>query len=424
MIFRHLFIKKYQMAFVGLAGLAMTACGTYQQVSYYDNDGIYNTGSVMRVATHESAPARAQEQHNQNDFYKDYFGERAQELDQVLEGEIFTDIDSYTSLDSLSVAQDSLLGNPADYLAYENEYQQYPAWGDRGGNVSVNIYGGNIGMGWNDPWLWNGWGYNAWYRPWRSFGWNGWGWGYGGFYDPWFGNGWIGNGWYGYGFAPFYGNYYGYPYRNWGYPNFGFRNYAYGYTRGRRGFSTNSQNPRGSRYASTTNGTAYRLNSGRSNATNNARFSSTRSQQSRSNTEAAIRNQTYRNLRSSRSTSPYYSGSQSYRSSISGNRNQAAPTGRYQIRSSGSSYSRSANSGYRNSSSTNRSSSGNSYRSSGSSNRSSSSGYRSSGSSSRSSGGNFSSGSSGRSSGGSTRSSGGGGSSRSSGGRSGGGRGN
>ena len=417
----HLLKLKYPIATACIVGLAITSCGSYQQVSYYDNDGIYNSGSVMAMTTHESAPARSQIQNNQNDFYQDYFGERAQELDQVLEGEIFTDIDSYSSMDSVAVSKDSLLGNPANYLAYENDYQQNPAWGDQGGNVTVNVYGSNFGAGWYDPWLFNGWGYNTWNRPWGwgSFGWNGWGWGYGGFNNPW-----QFNSWYGYGYSPYYGNYFGHPYGNWGYSNFGYRNYAYGYSQGRRGYTNNQQNPRGSRYASATTNSSYRLNSGRSNATNNARLSSVRSSQYRSNTDAAARNETYRSLRSSRSSSAYSRGAQNYRNQISNTRTQAAPTGGYQVRSSGSSISRNTNSSYRKSSNTGRTS-GNNYRSSGNSSRSSSGSYRSSGSSSRSSGGSVrSSGGSSRSSGGSVRSSGSGGGSRSSGSRSGGGRGN
>lgn len=422
MTFLNLFKIKPLWALAGFAVFTLVSCGSFQQVSYYDNDGIYNTGGSSRVAIHEEPAPTRPNNPVQNSFYQDYFGERAQELNQVLEQEIFTDIDSYSSIDSLDTNREKLIGNPNEYLAYEQEYESYPAWGDQGGNVTVNVYGNNMGMGWNNPLFWNGWGYNSWYRPWGSLGWNGWGWGYGGFYDPWFAGSWGGVGW-----GPFYGNFYANRYPYWGFSNFGFRNYAYGYSRGRRGYFNNNQNRQGSRYAQSNNSSAYRLNSGRSNATNSARISSVRSSQSRLGTDAATRNETYRNLRSSRSSAPYSGSNQYYRNYINSGSRQASPNSSNQIRSnsnyrgSGSTNLRSPSS-YR-SNNTGSKSSNSSYRSSGSSRTSSSGNYRSSsGSSTRSSSSNFSSGS--RSSGSSGSRGGSSGGSRSSGGRSGGGRGN
>lgn len=424
MTFFNLFNFKVHRTLAGFAVFTFISCGSFQQVSYYDNDGIYGSGGSSRVAIYEEPVTQRPVNPDQNNYYQNYFGDRAQELDQVLEQEIFTDIDSYSSLDSLEINREELIANPNDYLTYEQEYESYPAWGDRGGNVTVNVYGNNMGMGWNNPWFFNGWGYNSWYRPWRSYAWNGWGWGYGGFYDPWFGSPWGG-----FGYYPFYNNFYANPYHYWGYSNFGYRNYAYGYSRGRRGYFNNNQNRQGSRYAQSNNTSAYRLNSGRSNATSSARVSSVRSSQSRLNTDAAVRNETYRNLRTSRSSSPYSGTNQYYRSySNSGTRLQSSPSRSNQVqgnsnyRSSGTTNLRSTSS-YRSNNTTGRTSNS-SYRSSGSSRNSSSGNYRSSGSSNyRSSGSNYNSGSS-RSSGSSSSRGSSSGGSRSSGGRTGGGRGN
>ncbi len=423
-------------AFAGLIGLLMASCGSYQQASYYDNDGIYSSGSEYGVVTRQEQAPRRQAEQKKSDFYENYFGERAQELGQVLDSEVFTDIDSYRSSDSLGVARDSMLGDPNDYLAYDNDYQGYGGWGDQGGNVTVNVYGNNWGWnnwGWYDPWYGNGW-YGGWYSPWaysygwgwnRPWGWNGWGWGW--------------NTWYGYGYAygyPYYG--WGYPGYGWGYPYYGYRNYAYGYNSGRRGYYTRgSQNLQGSRYAATTaSSSRYRTNSGRSNLGSSRsnlgssdRYASARTARSRVNADAAARNQAYRSSRTSR-TPYYYDGAgrstQRYTSpDRSGNNGRTYSSGSTYGQSPGSYRSSGSTSGrtYRNYSSGSPSrSSGGSYRSSGGSSRSSGGSFRSSGGSSRSSGGNFSSGGGSRSSGGSF--SGGGGGSRSSGGggRSGGGR--
>ena len=399
--------KTRRIAFAGLIGLLMASCGSYQQASYYDNDGIYSSGTEYPVvARQESAPRKSADR-GKSDFYENYFGERAQELGQVLDSEVFTDVDAYTSTDSLGVARDSLLADPNDYLAYDNDYQGNPAWGDMGGNVTVNLYGGNYGWGWYDPWYANRWGYYGAYRPWGwgwSIGW-GWGWGYPG---------------YGWGWYPPYGYY----------PGYGYSRYAYGYNSGRRGYyNRGSQNLRSSRYTGTAGNTGIGSNSGRSNQGGSDRYASAQIDRSRVSADAASRNQAYRSSRSTR-TSSYYDASgrsaRTYNGTSAGSSGRGYSSGSPNGRSSGSYNSSGGSSGrsysgYRNSSSSR--SSGGSYRSSGSSSRSSGGSYRSSGGSSRSSGGSFrSSGGGGRSSGGSFSSGGGGRSSGGGGGRPSGGR--
>lgn len=173
----------------GLLTLVLTSCGTtYQNKSYYDNDGVYVSEAPKKVAD---------EDRKNNEKYKDYFSSLNQENQEV-----FTDVENYTSNDSIV--------NSA-----ESQERSYSSWGSNSTeSVVVNVYGTNWGGNyWNNYWYGPGWGWNnlawnSWYGPGWGWGWNSWygpnwGWGWNGFY----GNGWYGNGWNnGYG----YGNHYAY----------------------------------------------------------------------------------------------------------------------------------------------------------------------------------------------------------------------
>lgn len=420
-----------------LTGAFTVSCGSYQSASYYDNDGIYSDG--QREVTVERRPqARQYEQRTEGNVYGDYFGQKADEYDEILESEVFTDIDEYSS-DS---PQDSLpLGPESRYFDEGNDYAGYGGWGDNSSSITVNVYDnwgwGGYGYGLGYPWMYGGYGWGF-YSPWR-YRWNNpwWGYGYAGYYG-W--GAWGGWGGWGYYHPHHYYNPYYYPYY---YRNGYYNNYGYAYNRSRRGYYDRSIAANGLRGRSNTqagrSSDRYRSNSGRSNINRNG--TQTRSDSRyRSNTttrrsvgvDGLERNRNYRTSRSTRVTPRYNSGSRStQRYGTSSPRrstynNRATTPSRTGINRGSSGSSRS--SGYRSPSSTPRSSG---YRSSGSSSRSSgyrspsrssssrSSGYRSSGSSSRSSG-YRSSGSSSRSSG-AVRSS-GSSSSRSSGGRSSGGR--
>mgnify|MGYP000296600791 CR=1 FL=1 len=164
-------------AFIGLMGLLLVSCGSYEQASYYDNDGIYSRGTERVVVTESRNPQPAAQQGG-DDFYQNYFGEKSQELDRYLQSEVFTDVDDYTSAQARdSLATDSLgvaMGNY--YQDYNNDYAGQPGWGDSASNVSINLYGG---MGWN-TWGWGfpmyDWYWGGLYSPWY---WNNWGWGVG-----------------------------------------------------------------------------------------------------------------------------------------------------------------------------------------------------------------------------------------------------
>ncbi len=418
--------KFMAFAILPLAALFAASCGSYQQASYYD-DGIYSSGNrVVHVEKKSAEAVRLEDQ--ESNLYGDYFGDKANEYGEILDEEIFTDVDSYSS----QTQNDSIpYGEQTDYFAYNNTYNGNPGWGDNPTSLTINVYdnwGWGGYYGWNSPY-WGfgyGWGgypyYNwGWYSPWRynRWGWGGYyGWGYP-YYGSWgYAGYWGWGGYYNYGWRPYYyNNYYG-------------RNYAY--SRGRRGYSSSTipgTSLRGrSNLASRTSGytSRYRTDSGRSNRSVGA---SRTSRSYRSGTtarrtvspDAIARNRNYRTSRSTRTSPNYRSSSRTYRSygtspssrssgtysrSGSVNRSSSSPTYRSSGRStrsyqssprtsapSRSNYNRSSRSS---GSSSYRSSGSGSYRSSGS--RSSSSGsYRSSGGSSRSSGGASRSGGSSRS---------------------------
>ena len=414
-------------AFSGLIGLLLVSCGSYEQASYYDNDGIYSGGTERVVVTESRNPQPAARQDG-DDFYQNYFGEKSQELDRYLESEVFTDVDAYTSAQARdSLAADSLgveMGNY--YQDYNNDYAGQPGWGDSANNVSINLYGGfgtgwGAGWGWGTGWGYPGWGYGwgwGWPMPYYRWGWGdpGWGWGWGAGWGWGWGAGW-GWGYPGWGWGPGWG----YPGWGWGYPYYRNAGYAYG----RRGYygRYSNINALGARSVMAANTRNVRTNSGRSNRDfSSGRYASARSNQNRT---AAARNARYRSSRSTRTAARYGSNSRSARTytgvsrsarprAYQGSTSRSRQPGTYRSGRSGSSrniYSRTGRT-YRSSGSSRTygpsSRSGGTYRSSGSRSSRSSGSYRSSGGS-RSSG-------SMRSSGGGSRSSGG----RSSGGRSGG----
>ncbi|MBT8210867.1 MAG: hypothetical protein KJP14_10110, partial [Eudoraea sp.] len=87
-----------RIALTLLAGIFAISCGSYQQASYYDNDGIYDQGTqrvsverpVNRPAQRQVQPQKQQEG---DGIYGDYFGQKAEQLDEIMENEVFTDVD-------------------------------------------------------------------------------------------------------------------------------------------------------------------------------------------------------------------------------------------------------------------------------------------------------------------------------------------
>lgn len=364
--------KKFKMiATVALIGFLFVSCGSYQQASYYDNDGIYNSGSQqVTEGSYSTSQPKTQQQTN---TYGEYFSEKANQYQEVLDSEIFTDVDSYyggTNQDSIAPA------SKGNYFESNNDYNGYGGWGDNPTSVSINVYNG--GYGYYSPWYggyYGGyagyWGYGGWYNPWYG-GYYGVGWGYG--YPGWG----YGGGWYG-GYYPYY------PYNPY-YPYYGYNGYRhYGYTTGRRGYYNNNYLTENSARRSYTNTVSnrntnarYRTGTNTKASTSTARrysdYSNSTAARRTVGVDAAEQNRSYRTSRSTRAV-PTYSSSNgntgvsrgSTYSNANGNSNRStyrssAPTGS-SSRPSTVSPSTSRSSGNTSA----RSSSSGSYRSSGSS---------------------------------------------------------
>ncbi|MFN8273274.1 MAG: hypothetical protein U0X58_00145 [Flavobacteriaceae bacterium] len=167
----------------GIFSLWLFSCDTYQNVSYYDRDGIY---SDFNQNKNESVSSTQSSSSNQ---YKDYFNSLQ---NNAPNGEIFSDVEQYRS--------ENYTENDST-LVYKTSY---PDWGSNTTQTNINYYGSNWGLGWNNYWGWNSaWNWNI------GLGWGSW-------YDPYFGWGW--NSWY----NPY--NYYGWGYNSW-YPNYGYGGY-------------------------------------------------------------------------------------------------------------------------------------------------------------------------------------------------------
>lgn len=175
----------------GSITLLLASCGSSQNSSYYDNDGIY--GSSSKSSKNEVAAS--------DNKYKEYFSNLNQENQ-----EIFTDVENYSTTND-SVAKTTEATNNA--------------WGANPSTTTVIVYDNY----WGGNWAWNnwygpswGWGWNSWYGPSWGWGWNSWygpnyywGWNYP-YYGGYYGNYWGWN-------SPYYGGYYGYYNHNYAYAN-------------------------------------------------------------------------------------------------------------------------------------------------------------------------------------------------------------
>ncbi|WP_146185983.1 hypothetical protein [Flavobacterium album] len=267
---------------LGVLGMAVTSCSSYNTASSTDNDGIY--GNVPRNEKNE--PVYTYNDGNVSQYkdgavtgqnsngYSTYFNSLQDQYPVV------TDVDGYSSYDN-------------DTIAVAQSYNSNAGWGEDPNNVTVNVYGGNGygygGYGWGG---YGGWGY-PYYGGWGwglGYGWGGyyggWGWGLGYGYVGWgLGYGWGGyGGWGGYygGWGyPYYGGYYGNHYHHYN------NNYGYGrstgYYLGGRNSGVNGRYAQGRRSTTSINNgrSAYSSSRGSSVAGRAPRF--TNSNTSRGN---------------------------------------------------------------------------------------------------------------------------------------------
>ena len=116
------------LAFLSVA-ILFASCGSYQQASYYEDDGIYASGNRVVSVEKKNAEAVRAERVEDN-IYGEYFGQKADQYGEILDSEIFTDVDEYSS----TAQNDSIpLGEQTDYFANNNTYEGAGGWGDIAG---------------------------------------------------------------------------------------------------------------------------------------------------------------------------------------------------------------------------------------------------------------------------------------------------
>jgi hypothetical protein len=269
-------------AVLGLFGVTAVSCGSYQNASKYDADGIYNStpadNNTYSYNDGQVTQYKDGEVSGQNPNYNSYF----KTLQTQYPATALTDVESYSSVND-SVANDT--------VAYVTNYNANGGWGDNPDNVTVNVYNGGYG--------WGGWGY-PYYAGWYGWG-GGWGWGLGWGYGGWYG-GWGWNSWY-------YPSYYYGGWGGWYYPH---HHYAYNprYYHGYRGNSNyyyggtrSSYYNNTGRYATGRGAAGYRQGT-RAAAVNSRRFTNGTTVRSRGDVQYNTGTRNYSNGTRSNSYTP------------------------------------------------------------------------------------------------------------------------
>ena len=114
--------------------ITVVSCGSYQNSSYYDDDGVYgpdNSEKAKRVVQNETSSG------SNNNMYAQHFKSMKEEFGPT---EVLTDVDNYKS-------------EPDTVYVKENG-TRYGGWGENPTNNNIVII--------NDNWGWNNWGWNGW----------------------------------------------------------------------------------------------------------------------------------------------------------------------------------------------------------------------------------------------------------------------
>lgn len=182
----HYNIKKlnYLVLFI-TTNLLLVSCGTYQSV--YNDDGIY--GETLPENQEKKVMVVSQKEYK--DYEDNYFSKRLDELQNIDNDEIFTDVDSYYYDDQ--IGDEEIIDGDVNYSAsqpwgFEDNdvivninLNNNPFWGGFGRNWGFNVFA--VG-GWNNPWGWRrGFGRNYGFNTWAA-SYNAWG-----FIDPYAGIG-------------------------------------------------------------------------------------------------------------------------------------------------------------------------------------------------------------------------------------------
>ncbi|MDX1762535.1 MAG: hypothetical protein R3218_10305, partial [Christiangramia sp.] len=158
----YIFRNKLNLLMVPLAIFALASCSSYQY-SGYETDGIYGE-SRPGIWEQDNQQITEVRPNSNNSYYKNLFAQQSQMVGEVLESDVFTDVEDYTSNDGYE--NYSQVDGDVAYVGGN------APWGEDPDTYSINIINTGFG-GFYSPWRW-GYGY-------------GWGPGWGGFYDPFWG---------------------------------------------------------------------------------------------------------------------------------------------------------------------------------------------------------------------------------------------
>ncbi len=199
------FKKIVHLSAFSVIALLLNACGSYPSTTFEDSKANYNTQNSTQ------SQEVADQQPPSDSYYKQYFNSKTSAYDALEQGNVFTDIDAYSTTGSI---------NKDGYIVEQQTKQEdeYGPWGENSKDITINIYDYSPIVRWNRPYWWygSGWGYSYnWCSPFWGIGY---GWGY-----PYYG-------YYGWGYPFYYGGYY----NNFYNPYYGNPYNGYAYSRGRR----------------------------------------------------------------------------------------------------------------------------------------------------------------------------------------------
>lgn len=342
--------NKLGLLLAPMAVFALASCGSYQY-SGYESDGIYGE-SRPGIWEQQEPEVTEVRPNNENSYYKNLFAQQSQMVDEALESDVFTDVDSYSSNDGYENYSEA--GGDVAYVGGN------APWGQDPDTYTVNVYNNGFYGGFYSPWRYGyGFGspyYGGWYDPyWPGY----WGGGYGpyAFSGPrWsFGFG------YGFGLGFGYASRFGYhnpylPYYNpYGHYNNQYNN-RYTYNTGRR--NTRAAYTEGQSRRDSYSQRIRDIRSSRS-----SEYGTSRVRSNTGNSDARVYTRTSRRSEPTRSYDRSQNSSPSYeRSSRSSNTTYRSSTSRRSSGTSRPTTTRSSSSSSRSSGTTTRSSGGSSSR--------------------------------------------------------------
>ena len=125
-------LKTLRILSLIVGAITVVSCGSYQNSSYYDDDGVYgpdNSEKTKRVVQNETSSG------SNNNAYAQQFKSMKEDFGTT---QVLTDVDNYSSAPDTVYVQENRTG--------------YGGWGEnQTSNITLNVYG-------NSGWYGNGWG--------------------------------------------------------------------------------------------------------------------------------------------------------------------------------------------------------------------------------------------------------------------------